>query len=186
MPTDSLTILDFKAVCHLMLREYALLRLIRIFVIYATKSRIHNLLITVTSKRLPISSCQHVQESALPRKKFDKLLLKAIDEGLSSMGESSKHAVYFHIEKSFNIRRDEIPCRIEDFAKAIEGIFGLGAHFVEIVIMKRLHERIGGGFKWPESSDFTFVEYLAAAKRDFTQKNNHEDPVQYESMEAPS
>jgi len=149
-----------------------------------TKSRIHNSFIIVILKRFPDSACQHVQESALPRKEFDKLLLKAIDEGLSSMGESSKHAVYFHIEKSFNIRRDEIPCKIEDFARAIESIFGLGAHFLEIIIMKQLHERIGGGFRWPESSDFTFAEYLAAAKRDFTEKDDHEDPVQYEPMEA--
>jgi len=120
----------------------------------------------------------------LPRNEFNKLLLEAVDEGLYSMGESSKLAVYFHIEKNFNIRRDEIPCRIEDFARAMESIFGLGAHFLEILIMKRLHERIGGGFSWPESSDFTFAEYIAVAKRSFVEKESEGAPVQCEPMEA--
>lgn len=100
------------------------------------------------------------------------------------MGESSRQAIYFHLEKSFNIKRDEIPYRIEDFARAIESIFGLGANFLEILIMKRLHERIGGGFRWSESSDFTFVEYTAVAKRSFTDRENPEKPVQCEQMEA--
>jgi len=56
----------------------------------------------------------------LPRSEFNRLLLEAVDEGLSSMGESSRQAVYFHIEKNSNIRRHEIPCRIEDFDTAIE------------------------------------------------------------------
>ena len=140
----------------------------------------------VIQERVPDSACQYVQESALTRKEFDTILLEAVDEGLSSMGESSKKAVYFHIEKSFNIRREEIPSRIEDFARAIESIFGLGAHFLEILIMKRLHERIRGGFRLPESSDFTFAEYIIVAKRNFTEKENQEEPVQCKLMETQS
>jgi hypothetical protein len=75
----------------------------------------------------------------LPKRDFEKLLLEAVDEGLSSLGETSKIAIYFHLKKSFNIKKKEIPYKIEAFAKGIEKIFGLGANFLEILIMKQLY-----------------------------------------------
>ena len=106
----------------------------------------------------------------LSRKDFDKLLLEAVDEGLSSVGESSKQAIYFHLEKSFSIKREEIPCKIEVFEHSIERIFGLGADFLEVLIMKRIHEKVGGRFRWRRAQDFTFAEYVAAARRSFRRK----------------
>lgn len=107
----------------------------------------------------------------MSKRDFEKLLLEAVDEGLSSLGETSKEAIYFHLEKSFNIKKKEIPHKIEAFAKGIEKIFGLGANFLEILIMKRLHEKIGGAFEWHESIDFAFSEYVAVAKRNFLKEN---------------
>jgi len=104
---------------------------------------------------------------SLAKQNFDKLLLEAVDEGLHSLGESSKQAIYFHLEKRFNIKKHEIPHKIEAFADAIEKIFGLGANFLEILIMKQLHEKVGQSFKWPESKELTFIKYVAAAKRSF-------------------
>jgi len=106
----------------------------------------------------------------MARRDFDELLLEAVDEGLSAVGESSKEAIYFHLEKSFNVKKDEIPFRIDDFAKAIEKIFGLGANFLEILIMKRLYEKVGGCFKWHGAEDFTFTAYVAIAKQGFSEK----------------
>jgi len=103
----------------------------------------------------------------LSRKDFDKLLLEAVDEGLSLMGESSKQAIYFHLEKSFNIKRQEIPCKMEVFEHSLEKIFGLGANFLEVLIMKRIHERVSGRLEGHRSQDFTFTEYVAAARRSF-------------------
>jgi hypothetical protein len=103
----------------------------------------------------------------LPKQNFEKLLLEAIDEGLSSLGESSKQAIYLHLEKRFKIKKHEIPHKIEAFADVIEKIFGLGANFLEILIMKQLHEKCGQSFKWPESKELTFIEYVAVAKRSF-------------------
>ncbi len=103
----------------------------------------------------------------MPKRRFEKILLEAVDEGLSSLGESPKQAVYFHLEKGFKIRKHEIPYRINDFAHSLDKIFGQGADFLEILIMKRLHEKIGGVVKWPDATDFTFVDYVAVAKRNF-------------------
>jgi hypothetical protein len=96
---------------------------------------------------------------------FDNLLLEAIDEGLSSLGESSKQAIYFYLEKIFKIKKEDIPYKIETFAGAIETIFGPGANFLEIQIMKRLYEKVGVAFKWHGSKNLTFTEYVTAVKR---------------------
>lgn len=106
----------------------------------------------------------------MPKRNFEKLLLEAVDEGLSSLGVSSKEAIYFHLEKSFNVKKEEIPYNIKAFARAIEKIFGLGANFLEILIMKRLYEKIGGIFEWNEPTEFAFMEYVTAARRSFQER----------------
>lgn len=98
-------------------------------------------------------------------KKFAKVLLEAIDEGLSLLGDSSKEAVYFHLEKSFNMNRMDIPYRIEDFVGAIEKLFGAGAKILEIHIMKCLFKKVDYNFKhYPKQKNLTFTEYVAALK----------------------
>ena len=106
----------------------------------------------------------------MSKEDFDKLLLEAVDEGLSSIGASSKQAIYFHLEKGFKVKKHEIPYKIEDFADAIEKIFGLGANFLEILIMKRLYEKVGGQFKLRGSQDLAFTEYVATVKQSFLKK----------------
>lgn len=106
---------------------------------------------------------------------FEKLFLEAVDEALASLGDSAKQAIYFHLEKKFKIRKSEIPHRVEEFAKGLEEIFGFGAQFIEILVMKRLYERIGQPLEWDESKELMFAEYIIAAKRSFA-KRKHEKP----------
>ncbi len=74
---------------------------------------------------------------------FYEVLSGAIDEAFSSLGESVREAIFFHPEKTFGIRRSEIPYRIDDFSDALERIFGLGARRLEILFMKNLHAKVG-------------------------------------------
>lgn len=108
----------------------------------------------------------------MPKRDFEKLLLEAVDEGLSSLGESSKEAIYFHLDKDFNVRKHEIPDKIEAFVGAVENIFGLGANFLEIAIMKQLRAKMGQQFKWHVSKDLTFTEYVTVARRSLLKENN--------------
>ncbi len=103
----------------------------------------------------------------LSKNSFEKLLLEAIDEGLSSLGDSAKHAIYFHLENTFNISRRDIPSKIEEFADALEKIFGLGAKPIEILIIRRLNEKVGGVVEYPQHKDLVFTEYIAAARQSF-------------------
>lgn len=96
---------------------------------------------------------------------FNKLVLEAVDEGLASLGDSPKQAIYFYLEKTFKIKRSEIPNRIDEFANALEQIFGHGAKLVEIQIMKLLYEKVGQAFVYfPEKDDLLFTEYMEAAR----------------------
>jgi hypothetical protein len=106
----------------------------------------------------------------LPNSEFEKLLLEAIDEGLSSLGDSAKQALYFHLERNFDLKKQEIPQKIEEFAEALQKILGAGASFLEILIMKNLYKKIGGSLDWQESEKFSFPQYVAAAKRSFQEK----------------
>lgn len=102
---------------------------------------------------------------------FYRVLLNAIDAAFSSMGESSMHAIYYHLEGTFGIRKREIPFRIDDFSDALEKIFGSGARHLEILIMKKLHEEIQIEYKWDLPKwvvpELTFKQYVNMMKRNF-------------------
>jgi len=106
----------------------------------------------------------------LSKPHFEELLLQAIDEGLSSLGDSSKQAIYFHLDKSFNIKKEQIPTKVEAFEDAIENIFGIGASFLQIAIMKQLYRKVGGALELNDTAKLAFTEYVAVAKRTFKKK----------------
>ena len=99
----------------------------------------------------------------MPPNNFSKLFLAAVDESLSSLGDSSKQAIFFHLEASFKIKRENIPSNLTEFSQALEGIFGPGASYLEELIAKRLHEKLGLTFEEKECSDFT--ECIDALKK---------------------
>jgi hypothetical protein len=101
---------------------------------------------------------------------FDKILLRAIDGALSSLGESVKKSIYFHIENKFNVPRNEIPENLKEFQGGLEKIFGAGAQFIEILIMKNLHAEIGLALAIEKSDQLEFIEYVDVAKQSFLRK----------------
>jgi len=103
---------------------------------------------------------------------FEKLLLEAVDEGLSSLCSSSKQTIYFLLENTFNISRRDIPSKIEEFADALEKIFGFGAKPIEILIIKRLNEKVGRVVQYPRHENLVFAEYVATARQSFLKKKN--------------
>lgn len=95
-----------------------------------------------------------------------------MDSALSSLGDSARQSVYFHLEKKFDITRDEIPSRIEDFDHGLERIFGVGTRFLEVLIMKKLYEEMGSKGKivrMDQKKEFKFVDYVRAAQLTYLQ-----------------
>jgi hypothetical protein len=125
------------------------------------------------TEKIEISKDKTIQE------KFDQLLIEAIDEALSSLGEPVKNAVYQHLQNDLSIEKDKIPSQIEDFSNFIHKIFGLGASRLEIKFMKNLKSKIEINIKipeyeWPLSkwiiADLSFTEYVHNAGKDYVSK----------------
>ena len=98
---------------------------------------------------------------------FDKFLLCAIDEALNSLGKSVRQSIYFHIEKQFSVARNEIPEKLQEFQGGLKEIFGTGAQFIESLIIKNLHTRIGYPRVTAQSKKLEFLEHLDASKQDY-------------------
>jgi hypothetical protein len=117
----------------------------------------------------------HISTEAISEE-FDKLLLEAIDDALSSLGEAVKNSIYSHLQNDFKIKRDEIPDRIYEFSDILHKIFGLGAARLEVKCMKNICEKIKVTIAWPEYdwpmskwivADITFQEYVVNAKKNY-------------------
>ena len=106
----------------------------------------------------------------MAKKAFEKLLLEAVDDALASLGDSARQAIYFHLEDKFKIAKNDIPRRLQDFVDGLEKIFGLGARFIEILIMRNLYGKIGQPLEWNESRELVFVDYVKAAKQSFSKR----------------
>jgi hypothetical protein len=79
-----------------------------------------------------------------------------------------RQSIYFHIEKKFCVPRDDIPENLQEFQDGLEKIFGAGAKFIEILIMKNLHDKIGSlPLEMEEGSQLEFIDYVAAAEKSY-------------------
>ena len=98
--------------------------------------------------------------------KFDQLLVEAIDEVLSSLGEPVKNHVYFYLENDFSITKNELPQKIEEFSNFLLRIFGTGANHLEIRFMKTFFAKISADQHLKHKSivfkeiDLTFSAYV--------------------------
>ena len=97
---------------------------------------------------------------------FDKLLQSAVDDALTNLGESVKQAIYFYIEKQFHVPRNNVSENLKDFQFGLERIFGVGARFIEILIMKNLHSKIGRPLEI-EDDELEFSKYVNAAEESY-------------------
>lgn len=127
-----------------------------------------------TSDRKPANALTQKE-----RANFNKLLLEAIDETLSCLGESSRTVTYHHLENTFKIKKKEIPNKIDDFSRALESLFGLGAKILEVMFMKGLCDKVrvvgkGISCEWvvPE---MTFKEYVDLMKQRFEEVSTHQE-----------
>jgi hypothetical protein len=101
-------------------------------------------------------------------KSFDAALLKSVDEAFSALGKHVKDTLYSNLETIFYIKKQDIPLKIDEFSGALERIFGQASKTIEILIVKRLHERTSYEYTW-EGPDWllpnlTFAECIALAR----------------------
>ena len=93
---------------------------------------------------------------------FAKILIEAVDHGLRILGESSRKAILYHLEKDYSITRTKIPEHTEAFTKGLESIFGAGSLVIERSILKYLYSKLG--LKYEEKRNCRFIDSLNKAK----------------------
>jgi len=90
-------------------------------------------------------------------------LLDAIDEGmLLLLGENSRKAVYYHLEKDYSLERNEIPKKPEAFADGLKKIFGAGSAVIEKFVLVSFYSKLG--LKFEEKKRYDFTDYIKNAK----------------------
>ncbi len=111
-----------------------------------------------------------------PQEKFDTLLVEAIDEAITSLGEPVKNTLYFHLDSDFKIEKNTIPEHINEFSEIIHKIFGLGASRLEVKSLKNLYSKIQINSQWPEfdyslskwiEMEMSFEEYVNVVRKNF-------------------
>ena len=106
----------------------------------------------------------HEAKGKQTKNQLDTKIMEAIDESLASFGESVKQVVYFQLENSYHVKKQDIPRRIEEFAAAIEGIFGIGARLIEMKIIETLYANAEGFLYIPKDEDLVFKDYVQNVK----------------------
>jgi hypothetical protein len=81
-------------------------------------------------------------------------MLAAIEEGLSPLGDLPKNAIFYHLESSFQLKKEGIPSNLTEFKQALERIFGPGALYLEKAITKSLYGKLGLDFEDEKTNDF--------------------------------
>ena len=94
------------------------------------------------------------------KNQLDLTIVEAIDESLTSFGESVKQVVYFQLENIYHVKKQDMPRKIEEFVKTVEGIFGIGARLIEMKILETLYARAQEFAYFPESKDLVFKDYV--------------------------
>ena len=138
-----------------------------------------------SADKIELSEDKTVQE------KFDKLLIEAIDEALSSLGAPVKNAVYQHLQDDFSIEKDMIPGQIDEFSTIIHKLFGFGASRLEIKFMANLNAKVEVDIKMPEYewplskwiiADLSFTQYVYDVRKKYV--SEFEKKVTFQCIES--
>jgi hypothetical protein len=118
-----------------------------------------------TTQQIAMYTLQLCSEKQKPTgDAFKNALIETIDESLSSFCNLDKEDVYLRLENTYKIKKQEIPCKIENFVDAIEQMFGVGAKLIEIKITAALHKRVPEFVFFPKEGDVDFKEYVTSLR----------------------
>jgi hypothetical protein len=113
-------------------------------------------------------------------------VLRAIDDGLSVMGEEPKKALYQYLVTIHSLKREDIPWRIDEFVSGLKKALGAASKVIEKLILKKLNEKIGTTFQ--ESKGWEFSDYVEEARRKFEMLEHLAgagDSAEYERSKEP-
>ncbi len=111
-----------------------------------------------------------------PSDKFNHFLIESIDEAIILLGEPIKNEFYLRLEVNFNMGKNDIPLRLEEFSDILRKVFGFGASRLEVKFLKNLDSKIPAGTKcidanWSVSmwieKEKSFIGTINTKRKDF-------------------
>ena len=94
---------------------------------------------------------------------FRDALLKAVDYGLLVLGEIVRKTIYERLESNYQVKRADIPEKLESFHRALAGLFGRRGIIIERLIARKLYSKLR--LKFEEHEGWTLVDYVNHAKK---------------------
>lgn len=95
---------------------------------------------------------------------LDDALRDASDNGLLVLGEIVRETIYQRIERTHQVRHEEIPEKLGSFHEALQAVLGSApAKIVERLIVKDFYKRLDLNFV--DHNNWTLVEYFDHAKK---------------------
>jgi len=91
-----------------------------------------------------------------------RAVLDAVDHGLLALGSVVRETIYWRIEESHQVKREEIPEKLDSFHKALQQLLGRGAGVISYLIAKNLYTRLD--LKFTQHENWTLVDYVHNAK----------------------
>lgn len=95
---------------------------------------------------------------------LDVLLGESIDETITTLlSREVADALYLHLNKAYNITKDEVPRKLEILRSTLEDTFGVpSSRTISKVIARRLFVKLG--FSFMTNPNRTLIEYVEEAK----------------------
>jgi hypothetical protein len=109
-------------------------------------------------------------------RQFDNFLIESIDETLTLLGATVKNEFLLRLQVNFNMEKNDIPQRLEEFMSILHKIFNLGASRLELKFLRNLDLKIPSGSKcivadWSVSTwiekDASFVKLINDKRQEF-------------------
>ena len=92
-------------------------------------------------------------------KKFDKILLDVVDQGIREVfEETAVQFIYNYLERNSSLRREDIPEKIDIFVEGLEEMLGSGAKVIEKHILKNLYSYLGVNYQQREG--YKYLDYI--------------------------
>lgn len=96
-------------------------------------------------------------------KQLKAILIEVIDETLQAViGESGKEVVYYYLQNSYAIKKENIPENLEAFTEFLNNFFGSGAKVIEKTIMKNLCLKLG--IKIKQTEDIKLTQFIKSIR----------------------
>jgi len=94
---------------------------------------------------------------------FREAFYSAVDRIMLVLGRSATRSLYYHLEKTFKIKRSDWYRDPQGFAAALEKIFGRSAaEYLLKAIIRKLYSSLGMNLE--EAGDFQFEQYVRRLK----------------------